>query len=92
LAGQHTFICGAWSLPPLMGGVVRKRRNGLMNEDQGQKEWLRRPGGSAPWTPDGVPPLSLALRGRSLLSANARRKWAKEKWCNFNGINSIKIS
>jgi len=24
-------------------------------------------GGSAPWTPDGVPPLSSALRGGSLL-------------------------
>src|SRR5580698_6661827 len=34
--------------------------------------WLRRPGGSAPWTPDGVPPLSLALRGGSPLYQTRR--------------------
>jgi hypothetical protein len=34
--------------------------------------WLRRPGGSAPWTPDGVPPLSWALRGGNLLYYSRR--------------------
>ena len=33
-------------------------------------------GGSAPWTPDGVPPLSIALRGGSPLhSARGSRHW-----------------
>src|SRR5271168_5343645 len=42
--------------------VARKKTRAPWHE-----VWLRRPGGSAPWTQDGVPPLSLALRGGSLL-------------------------
>ncbi len=35
--------------------------------------WLRRPRGSAPWTPDGVPPPAYSLRGGSLPYGLARR-------------------
>src|SRR5580700_1770671 len=48
---------------PIHKGSLGKRRRRGAN-------WfscLRRPGGSAPWTPDGVPPPAIALRGGSLL-------------------------
>ena len=48
--------------------------------------WLRRPGGSAPWPQDGVPPPSLALRGVSrLYSLGSTGIWS-------SGLLSIPVS